>query len=260
MPEHPGQELFGLDAGSASRAGPALSRIHRLREKGRPWRATRATRPEHGNRVGIDVRARSTAARNSKHDSRAGATTDTPAVRPARPKSGHARAAAVVTGAAIVALVATSAATRDNVEAQRSANDAAIAARQARLAAAEAAPETAGLQARLRKLSRAAATDAAKVRDAQQAYAPLYYDASRQPTAENGTPNTAMLLTAEHRKALAPLFDPKSSVVDDRDAYSWHNVLPFDEDTRIDPRFAWYVRYDGEDASPPAATRGRSRR
>jgi hypothetical protein len=64
-----------------------------------------------------------------------------------------------------------------------------------------------------------------------------------------------MLAVAEHRRALAPYFSPKSYLVDDAEAYRWSTVDSFDAGTEIDPRYAWYVRYDGQTADDPGTYR-----
>lgn len=92
-----------------------------------------------------------------------------------------------------------------------------------------------------------------KVATTQQRFAQLYFDAFKQPDAGNGVPNQAALDTVEHRKQMAPLFDPKSYVVPDEQAYTWSTIA--DTGTAIDPRFEWFVRYDGANPSDPKTYR-----
>jgi hypothetical protein len=196
--------------------------------------------------TGVELEARFDGWRSERHAQRAARTSEDGA-RTLR------RAVGSTMGAAIVALVVTSAVTSNRFEATQSANATRITSLQWRVADAQAAPADAHLSEKMTKLSEAAAADAGKVRDAQQAYATLYRRASTQPGTDNGAPNGAMIATAEHGRVLAPLFDRKSYLVDDKDAYTWQNVVPFDTNSKIDPRFAWYVRYDGWAASDPSA-------
>jgi hypothetical protein len=117
---------------------------------------------------------------------------------------------------------------------------------------AEAAPLPQDFKGRLSGLAEAAARDAKAVADAQQRFAELHYEASMEPDSGNGAPNAATLEIAEHRRALAPLFSSDSYLASEEDAYSWTSIAPFEPSTEIDPRFPWYVRYDGTKASAPA--------
>jgi hypothetical protein len=163
------------------------------------------------------------------------------------------RGLSAVMGTAIVGLVVASAVTGNGFDATRSAGETKIASLQSQVSDAEALPADPDLSGKLTALSEAAATDAGKVRDAQHAYARLYHESSTQAGIDDGAPNKAMIATAEHGRTLAPLFSEDSYLVDDQDAYTWHDGLPFDAGTEIDPRFAWYVRYDGLEASAPSA-------
>lgn len=161
------------------------------------------------------------------------------------------RGLSVIIGAAILALVIFCATTSNSFESARSANDSQIAALEQQVSAAQAVPADTDLPARMRELAGAAAADAQKVRDAQQAYARLHHRSSIQPGSNNGAPNQAMKATAAHRRILAPLFSRDSWLVEGEDAYTWQNVVSYDVDDQIDPRFAWYTRYDGWDAADP---------
>ncbi|MDT8913568.1 hypothetical protein [Amycolatopsis sp. PS_44_ISF1] len=155
-------------------------------------------------------------------------------------------------GLAILALVIVSTVTSRIFDTARSANDTRITSLEGQVADGLAVRADTHLAERMTQLSRSAAASAIRVRDAQQTYATLYRESSIQPDTDNGAPNTAMVATAEHRRVLATLFSRSSYLADDHDAYTWQNVAPFDANSRIDPRFAWYVRYDGPQASDPA--------
>ncbi|UJW28868.1 hypothetical protein L3Q67_26900 [Saccharothrix sp. AJ9571] len=162
------------------------------------------------------------------------------------------RRLSVIMSAGILALVVISAVTGNGFTAARSANDSTIMNLEEQISDARAGPVDLDLPRTMSELSHAAATDAGKVQAAQQTYTTLYHQSSMQPGTDNGAPNEAMVATAEHRKVLAPLFSKDSYLATDEDAYTWQNVLPFDAAREIDPRFAWYVRYDGWAASDPS--------
>ncbi|MFG2684021.1 hypothetical protein, partial [Streptomyces sp. NPDC048392] len=68
----------------------------------------------------------------------------------------------------------------------------------------------------------------------------------------NGAPNKAALEIIKHRRDMAPLFSRDSFLVSDKEAYSTSSLTPFDATTEIDPRHAWYIRYDGQNAAAPS--------
>ncbi|MFI9629330.1 hypothetical protein [Streptomyces sp. NPDC052042] len=162
------------------------------------------------------------------------------------------RGLGAVMGAGIVALVVVSALTGNSFGTDRAGNDARITALEKEVSQAQAVSEETDMSGRMTALTHAAAADAGQVAAAQQVYAQLHHDATTQPDTGNGAPNKAMLATAEHRRDLAPHFSERSYLADDDTAYVWQNVNPFGPD-RIDPRFPWYVRYDGDKASTPDA-------
>jgi hypothetical protein len=158
-----------------------------------------------------------------------------------------------VMGVAILGLAAAAGVTGKSFEAEHAANADRITSLQSQVQEAKAIPVATDLSGKMTRLTETAATDAQKVAEAQQRFAQLNHEASTQPSAGNGTPNAAMLQIAEHRRALAPLFSPRSFLADEKGAYSWTSVTPFDPSTQIDPRFPWYVRYEGLKASSPDA-------
>lgn len=105
---------------------------------------------------------------------------------------------------------------------------------------------------RLSKLTEKAAADAKKVATGEQTFATLYHQASVQPSPNNGTPNKAMLEIIKHRRDMATLFSRESFLASDKEAYSTSSLTPFDATTEIDPRHAWYIRYDGPNAAAPS--------
>lgn len=163
------------------------------------------------------------------------------------------RGVSVLLGVGILAGVVFTGVSNHTYASSSSKNEATISELRAEHDQSKVVPKSEDIADEMVALNKAAADDAKAVRDAQQTYADLYYQAGRQSGFDNGAPNQAMLDTAEHRKDLAEYFDESSYLVDDDDAYTWQNVLPFDEATEIDPRFAWYVRYDGWEAADSAS-------
>ncbi|NKR13347.1 hypothetical protein A5N17_09720 [Arthrobacter sp. D2] len=156
-----------------------------------------------------------------------------------------------VMGVAILGLAAAAGVTGRGFEVEHAANADRIASLQVQVEDARSTPVATDLSGKMMRLTEAAAKDARKVAEAQQGFAQLHHEAATQPNAGNGTPNAAMLQIAEHRRTLAPLFSLRSFLADEKGAYSWTSVTPFDPSTQIDPRFPWYVRYEGVKASSP---------
>lgn len=98
-------------------------------------------------------------------------------------------------------------------------------------------------------------SDGEKVASLQQDFAGLYREASMAGDAGNGAPSPQMLAIPEHRRTLAPLFTDATFVVGD-EAYAWSTADSGDVGESIDPRYAWYVRYDedGRASAPEAST------
>ncbi|PZT90617.1 MAG: hypothetical protein DI630_30605 [Gordonia sp. (in: high G+C Gram-positive bacteria)] len=161
------------------------------------------------------------------------------------------RGAGVILGLGIVALVVTSGVSGEINGSTSAANTSRIDELQQQLVEIEAEPVDTNAGTAMAEVTDAAAADAKTVAVEQQEFSTLYYQASTQPTNNNGSPNKPMLQTAEHRKDLAPFFAESSYVVEGDAAYRWETVDPYDTTTQIDPRFAWYVRYDGAKAKNP---------
>ncbi|MEU0030651.1 hypothetical protein [Streptomyces sp. NPDC006335] len=156
-------------------------------------------------------------------------------------------------GVGILALVAVTGVAGESFKASKADNEAQIAQLKGQLDDAQSTPVPADAGAQLSRLTKAAATDAKKVAAGEQAFATLYHQTSVQPSPSNGAPNQAMLEIIKHRRDMAPLFSKDSFLVSDKEAYSTSSLTPFDATTEIDPRHAWYIRYDGENAAAPSA-------
>ena len=154
-------------------------------------------------------------------------------------------------GAAILSLALFSGVTGDQFAVKQSENTTQITALEQQLTEAQVLPEEGDASAWLVEMTEAAAQAAKAVAAAQQRFSVLHFEADRQPGTDNGAPNSGMIATVDHRRELARFFDAGSYVAADKDAYVWQNVLPFDVATRMDPRFAWYVRYDGRLSADP---------
>lgn len=159
-------------------------------------------------------------------------------------------------GVVILVLVIASALMNESLTASESQNAQQISELQSELAGMQTEPDLADTSAALAELTDAAAADATAVAEAQQRFAELFRQAAVEPMPGNGAPSDAMLQTVEQRKVLAEYFDTGSYVVtDDEEAYRWMTLQPFDVATEIDPRFEWYIRYDGQQASDPSTYR-----
>lgn len=102
-------------------------------------------------------------------------------------------------------------------------------------------------------LNEAAVEAASAVATKQQRYAELHTEVARQPAAGDGVPNDAALAVAAHRRELAPYFAEELFQIAGEEAYVWTTAPDIAPD-RVDPRFEWYVRYDGASPSAPSAS------
>ncbi|WP_159401686.1 hypothetical protein [Streptomyces sp. NRRL F-5053] len=159
------------------------------------------------------------------------------------------RSVCLATSACALALVVVFGITGNSFTSQRADNERRIASLDGQVTNATAVFGDTGAAEKLTALSETAAADAKKVATAQQAFADLHRRMSVESDPGNGAPNRAATDIAKHRRTLAPFFDEGSYVAREKDAYTWQNITPFDEAGKIDPRFAWYVRYDGSQAA-----------
>lgn len=162
------------------------------------------------------------------------------------------RSVTAVMGVGILALVVVTGVTGESFKASTADNKARILQLKGQLDDAQSTPVTADAAADLSELTEAAAADAKKVATGEQAFATLFHQASVQPSPNNGAPNKATLEIIKHRRDMAPLFSKDSFLVSDKEAYSTSSLTPFDATTEIDPRYAWYIRYDGQNAAAPS--------
>ncbi|MGW2984300.1 hypothetical protein [Streptomyces goshikiensis] len=162
------------------------------------------------------------------------------------------RSATAVMGAGILALVVATGVAGESFEASMADNKVQITQLKGRLDGAQSTPVRADAGARLPKLIEAAVADAKRVASGEQTFATLYHEASTQPSTNNGTPNQATLGIIKHRRGMAPLFSKDSFLVSDEEAYGTSSLTPFDASTEIDPRYAWYIRYDIQSAAAPS--------
>ncbi|MDX3020152.1 hypothetical protein [Streptomyces acidiscabies] len=157
-----------------------------------------------------------------------------------------------VMGVAMLAVVVATGVVGESFKASTADNEARIVQLKGQLDDARSRPLKADAGAQLSKLTEAAAADAKKVSSGEQAFATLYHQAGAQRSPNNGAPNQATLEIIKHRRDMAPLFSRDSFLVSDEEAYSTSSLTPFDAATEIDPRHAWYIRYDGENAAAPS--------
>ncbi|NUQ96244.1 MAG: hypothetical protein HOY79_06645 [Streptomyces sp.] len=162
------------------------------------------------------------------------------------------RSVTAAMGLGILALVVATGVAGESFKASTADNGAQIVQLKGQLDDARSTPMPADAGAQLSKLTEAAAADAKKVASGEQGFATLYHQAGVQPSPHSGAPDKATLEIIKHRRDMAPLFSTESLLVSDKEAYSTSSLTPFDATTEIDPRYAWYVRYDGQNAAAPS--------
>ncbi|MFI8091553.1 hypothetical protein ACIF9R_25070 [Streptomyces sp. NPDC086080] len=162
------------------------------------------------------------------------------------------RSVTAVMGVGILALVVATGVAGESFKASTADNEAQIIQLKGQLDNAQSTPVKADADAQLSRLTEAAAAAAKKVASGEQTFAALYHQAGVQPSPNNGAPNQATLEIIKHRRDMAPLFSKDSFLVSDKEAYSTSSLTPFDATTEIDPRHAWYIRYDGQNAAAPS--------
>ncbi|MBD0673908.1 hypothetical protein [Streptomyces sp. CBMA156] len=162
------------------------------------------------------------------------------------------RSVTTAMGVGILALIVATGVTGESFKASAADNEVHLIQLKGLLDDAQSTRVTADAGTRLSKLTEAAAADAKKVAAGEQAFATLYHQAGAQPSPNNGAPNQATLEIIKHRRNMAPLFSKNSFLVSDEEAYGTSSLTPFDATTKIDPRYAWYIRHDGQNAAAPS--------
>ncbi|KAB7839531.1 hypothetical protein [Streptomyces mobaraensis] len=162
------------------------------------------------------------------------------------------RGVATVMGGGILTLVVATGVTGESYKTSTADNKARIVQLKEQLDDAQSLPVKADTSVQLSKLTEAAAADAKKVASGEQIFATLYHRAGVQLSSNNGAPNQATLEIINHRRDMATLFSEGSFLVSDKEAYSTSSLTSFDATTEIDPRHAWYIRYDGQNAAAPS--------
>jgi hypothetical protein len=115
----------------------------------------------------------------------------------------------------------------------------------------EASPKTAKISSEsIGQLSDAANQAGKDVAEGQNTFANLFKAAGGKSSSDNGAPGEADKKIVDHRRSLAKNWDPASFVVSDDQAYSFHTTSDFEQET-IDPRYAWFIKKDGDTAAAP---------
>ncbi|MYR60063.1 hypothetical protein GTY54_28810, partial [Streptomyces sp. SID625] len=161
------------------------------------------------------------------------------------------RSVTAVLGVGILALAVATGVAGESFKASTADSEAQIVQLKGQLDDAQSTPVKSDASAQLSKLTEAAAAEAKKVATGEQTFATLYHQAGVQPSPHNGAPDQATLEIIKHRRDMAPLFSKDSFLVSDKEAYSTSSLSSFDATTEIDPRHAWYIRYDGPNAAAP---------
>lgn len=92
----------------------------------------------------------------------------------------------------------------------------------------------------------AAREHAQRTADLQNRFAQILDGGDASPDQQGqGAPSKAFMDAVAHREKLAPMFSPDSFIVEGAYAYQPSSAVPF-SDTEMDPRYPWYLKYDGE--------------
>ncbi|MFG1858913.1 hypothetical protein ACGFJT_44260 [Actinomadura geliboluensis] len=162
------------------------------------------------------------------------------------------RSVLVLLGLALIMLAAFTGLSNHAYERTASANAARIGDLNSEIASSPGISESVASEA-IAALGTAAAEASERVAARQREFAGLSIAASKEAASGkgNGAPGKAMSALVNHRRSLAEYWDEKSLIVDDDLAYRF-TTSPYFDDDEIDPRFPWYVRYDGVKASEPS--------
>ncbi|MGH3996978.1 MAG: hypothetical protein ACRDTJ_05890, partial [Pseudonocardiaceae bacterium] len=148
-----------------------------------------------------------------------------------------------------------------NDEQRRENNAARITALEQSLAQARRRADVTAMSQALSGLAAEATKAAGAVAVGQQRYAELAYAANPNASNRNagvtsktragsrgdGVPGSSVLAMVQHRRALARYWSEDSLVVAPEEAYVFDTVDPF-EPGQIDPRWPWYLHYNGPSA------------
>lgn len=118
------------------------------------------------------------------------------------------------------------------------------------LQVAEVPVEPKDVKTEVSNLSTEVAAASRRVAQKQQRYAELYFTSDNSPSPGNGVPTKADLEIASHRRSLAGLFAPDTFQVAGDKAYQWTSVVDVEPD-KVDPRYDWYIRYNGLKVADP---------
>ena len=154
----------------------------------------------------------------------------------------------------IVGCVAFSSVTGGKADDQSAANQAHVTALTDQVTELENRPVHEDPVGAMSSLADMATADAAKVAAGQQAFQGLYAAAGTDQGSGDGGPSAADQAIADHRADMTDLFDPDSFIIAD-DQVTIPGSMPLDDpESEIDPRYEWYVRYDGAAPSAPEAS------
>lgn len=163
------------------------------------------------------------------------------------------KAGVATSGALILVLLAAAAVSEEGYQAEHAKNSERIASLTHEVAQAEEPRDDEESKAALTALATDVSEKAESVAKEQQGFIDLYLRATSAPAPGDGAPSPEMEDVAEHRRTLSPYFADETLVLDDAEAYQWSTAVSHGPGT-IDPRYAWYVRYDGRTPSPEAAS------
>lgn len=115
----------------------------------------------------------------------------------------------------------------------------------------DSSPKTAKISSEsIGQLSDAANQAGKDVAKGQNTFADLFRASNGKSSSDNGAPGEADKKIVDHRRSLAHSWAPASLVVSDDQAYSFHTTSDFEQET-IDPRYAWFIKKDGDKAADP---------
>ncbi|WP_328530200.1 hypothetical protein OG984_03165 [Nocardioides sp. NBC_00368] len=165
---------------------------------------------------------------------------------------------AIVLVTVLVVLATATEMSHSNEEERRESNAARITALEQRLAQARRRADVTRRAEALSGLVEEATKSAEAVAVGQQRYAELAYAANPNASATSkagprgdGVPSSPVLAMVQQRRVQAPYWSEDSLVVGPEEAYVFDTVDPFGPG-QIDPRWPWYLHYNGPRATDPA--------